>query len=209
LRCFRIIQIKRGGTALDDHTAHDALAQGFSAALMIPAAASTLKQAQREAAGELHVLADYYRRAQRGGASCVLDGKTRQAACRFGRIIVEQSINGTAFFLAVKLSVMTAGTFGGMLAQLGITGNTIITPHQTQKFNPAKSLFAFVGSEPDWVAGLPEPLLQRFAHASGRFADWCGYSGTAVCPVPPSGAVASSLRLEFRPRPPAGQRPLS
>jgi hypothetical protein len=159
-----------------------ALAQGFGTAIIIPAIASTLKQAQREAAADLHILSDYYHRSsdrsdKLGPASLTRTEKI--AACRLGSVLVEQGINGTTFFLIVKLSVMTFGAFGGMLAQVGITGNTMITASQVQKFNPAQLLFEKIGRQPDWVAALPTELAARFAFGAGKIALMSGYGNSS------------------------------
>ncbi len=180
------------------HTSNSALMEGFSAALMIPAAASTLKQAQREAADQLHLLADHYRAVCAGRAPADPGPAVREAIRRFGQVLVEQGINGTAFFLVVKLAVLAGGAYGGMLAQVCITGNTIITPHQTQKFNPAQTLFSAIGSGPDWVPLLPQPLLRALIHGSGAFADWCGYGRHRTLLSPSEGASRSLLSVRQR-----------
>jgi hypothetical protein len=174
------------------------LARGFSAALWIPAIASSIKQTQREAERELHILAQYFQRARdeedRGRH---LDFNTRQAAHRFAQAILEQTINGTTFFVAVQLGVLLAGPLGGMLAQLAITGNTIVTPQQTQRINPAKMLFGSVDYRPDALAHMPESFVQRFAYYSGQFADWCGYGYSQKSRNPKSVELSSRIQLEF------------
>ncbi len=173
---------------------NDNLASGFSTATIIPAIASTFKQAQREAAADLHVLADYHRRSSgrptRHGPLPLSTAEGR-AAEHLGIVLVEQGVNGTAFFVAVLMGVLTAGPIGGMLAQLAITGNTAITPHQTQKFNPAQLLFDRIGRRPDWISAVPEQIVISFALASGRLAAACGYGSTA----PRRGG--GSIRLRF------------
>jgi len=158
-----------------------ALAQGFGVALVIPAIASTIKQAQREAAPDLHILADYYRRGRDRApelGAVPLSRSEAAAAERFGIVLVEQGINGTTFFLMVKVAAVTGGPLLGMIAQVGITANTVITPQQIQKFNPAQLLFDRIGKRPEWVSYMPIELVQHFAMASGRFANACGYGKT-------------------------------
>ena len=93
------------------------IVQGFTLATVIPAVASTLKQAQREAAEALHCLARYHARVKAvGGTKLPPDAATRMAARRFGQVLVEQTINGSTFFLAVKLALMGFG------AAWGVTG---------------------------------------------------------------------------------------
>lgn len=150
----------------------------------------------------MHLLVDHYRAVRVGRAPADPGPAVRQAARRFGQVLVEQGINGTAFFLVVKLAVLAGGAYGGMLAQLGITGNTIITPHQTQKFNPAQIIFSAIGTGPDWVPLLPEPLLQAFIHGSGAFADWCGYGQSRTLPSLPGGSSRPLLSVR---RPSPGQ----
>jgi hypothetical protein len=190
--------------------ADNAFANGFSAALIVPAATSTLRQTQREAADELHVLARYYQTHKRQGGtletlSARVDDQTREAARSFGRILVEQGVNGTTYFLGVKLAIMSAGGIGGMCAQVGITGNTMITPLQTQRWNPAKVLFNAMGVDPDWVAHVSDSTLAQFSYVSGLCADFCGYGE----PVAPWGATPDRpFRLRFEPvtRQPLGWR---
>jgi hypothetical protein len=171
-----------------------AIVQGFTLATVIPAVASTLKQAQREAAEALHCLAQYHARVSAsGGAKIPIDAATRHAANRFGEVLVEQAINGSTFFMAVKLALMGFGAAGGVAAQLAITGNTIVTPQQTQKFNPARMVFEALGSEPHWVKRLSEEALSNFAYHSGAFAAFCGYGdasfGETPTTTPPSAPV--------------------
>ncbi|MFD2716986.1 hypothetical protein ACFTIK_26925, partial [Tistrella mobilis] len=52
---------------------------------------------------------------------------------------------------------------------------TMVTPGQTQAFNPARSLFRGIGFEPDWLAALPDSAVPRFAEMVGRIAARCGY----------------------------------
>jgi len=152
------------------------IVQGFALATVVPAMASTLKQALREAADALHCLARHHQRVvAAGGVNVPVDAETRRAARRFGKVMVEQAINGTALFMAVKLSLLTFGAVGGIAAQLAITGNTIVTPRQTQHINPARTMFESLGCEPDWVDGLSDGMLAGFAYQSGAFASFCGY----------------------------------
>lgn len=174
------------------------IVQGFTLATVIPAVASTLKQAQREAAGALHCLARYHARVKAvGGTKLPPDAATRMAARRFGQVLVEQTINGSTFFLAVKLALMGFGAAGGVTAQVAITGNTIITPHQTQRFNPARILFDALGSEPDWVNCLSEEALAIFAYQSGAFAALCGYGegSPEEAPTSPAPPAPSHFRV--------------
>ncbi|SNT09388.1 MULTISPECIES: hypothetical protein [unclassified Azospirillum] len=166
--------------------AHD-LVRGFNAALVIPATASTLKQAQREAARELHVLADYHRAARTARCLPALSRPERQAVHRVAEIIAEQGINGTVWLLAVKTSASLGGMDGGMLAQVGVTLNTMVTPGQTQAFNPARCLFREVGMDPDWLSALPDAVVLRFADMVGRFAASCGYGLGGARHSPPVG----------------------
>lgn len=161
------------------------LAQGFGAAIIIPAIASTLKQAQREAAADLHQLSDYYLRASGQSIShgpIPMTPAEQMAARRLGSVLVEQGINGSTFFLIVKLSVVTFGACGGMLAQVGITGNTMVTASQVQKFNPAQLLFEKIGRQPDWVSLLPPELAARFAFGAGKLANLSGYGARSLRP---------------------------
>lgn len=169
-----------------------ALAQGFGAAIIIPAIASTLKQAQREAAADLHQLSDYYQRASGYPTDLgpmPLTSSEQMAACRLGSVLVEQGINGSTFFLIVKLSVVTFGACGGMLAQVGITGNTMVTASQVQKFNPAQLLFEKIGRQPDWVSLLPPELAARFAFGAGKLARFSGYGNVSRRPEQPKRAI--------------------
>jgi len=159
---------------------------GFGAATVIPAAASTLRQALREGAPHLHVLADYYRRACRRPEVRMRllrnDRHVNDAAISAGKVLVEQGINGTTFFLAVKLALVTFGTWGGILAQLAITANVMLTPGQTQIINPARSV---LGADP--LRQSPASLLrarelEMFAFGLGAFAALCGYGDAGQAP---------------------------
>jgi hypothetical protein len=183
--------------------ANDSFANGFSSALVIPAVASTLRQAQREAADDLHTLARFYQsHRQRGGTSEALplrlDERTQVAARSFGKVLAEQVINGTTYFLGVKLAIMTAGAFGGLAAQLAITGNTMITPLQTQRLNPARRLFDAVGMDPDWAVHMSDATLVRFAYSAGMCADFCAYGEPARTV---DGEGNGNFRIRFEPGP--------
>lgn len=160
-------------------------AEGFGAALVIPAAVSTLKQAQREAAAELHVLADYHRAGRAAGALPAPSPAELRAAQEVGRVISREMVNGAAFFLAVKAVVALGGPAAGMLAQLGITLNSMLSPQQTQQVNPARALFELIERQPDWVGRLPEVQRRQFMDYVGRFAVGCGYGGLGVASRPP------------------------
>lgn len=159
---------------------------GFGAATVIPAAASTLRQALREGAPHLHVLADYYQRAR--GKPEVRRRFSRhelrvgEAAVASGRVLVEQGINGTTFFLAVKLALVTFGTWGGIIAQLAITANVMLTPGQTQMFNPARSFSAADRSGQSTSAPMHSRDLEIFAFGLGAFAAFCGYGDMTQAP---------------------------
>lgn len=181
----------------------DAAVDGFTAATVIPAIASTLKQAQREAAEPLHTIASYAMRAraseQAGRPLPPLRPAEREAAHRVGQVMLEQAINGTTFFLAVKAALIF-GVWGGALAQVAITANTVITPHQTQSFNPARRILGLIEACGDWVGLLGEDgLLRGFACRIGLLALACGY-GEGTRPQgdgPPalgSGAAAKRAR---------------
>jgi len=155
----------------------EGMAHGFGSALVIPAAVSTLKQAQREAAAELHILADYHRSVIAVGKLLAPTSQERAAAQEVGRVVSRELLNGAAFFLAVKAVVALGGPAAGMLAQLGITLNSMLSPQQTQQLNPARALLDRIGRQPDWLRQLPEAQQRQFMDHVGRFAVGCGYGG--------------------------------
>lgn len=142
----------------------------FTAATIVPALASAIKQAQREASAELHVLADYHARAE-GQSPPPLTSAEQRAARELGVVMVEQGFNSAVLFLMVNAAAALVGPAGGMLAQVGITWNTVVTPEQTQRINPAR----VIGLRPDWVRRLPRGGQVRFASLCGQFARSCGY----------------------------------
>lgn len=154
--------------------------QDFTAAMMIPAAASALKQVQREAESELHILADYARSNSQFSGSRDLNPAEEEAISSFGRIIVEQGLTNSGFFLAVKAVVGLYGVNAGMLAQVLITLNTMLNPKQHQNFNPARKFFELIGSRPNWVDLLSPSQKQTFAHMTGEYALKIGYGGNYV-----------------------------
>lgn len=165
---------------------------GFTAATTIPAIASAIKQAQREAADELHILAAYYHRtaAQPSGAnSRQLTTREAQAARTLGTVMVEQGFNATVLFLAVNGAAAVAGPIGGMIAQVGITWNTIVTPQQTQRYNPARMITDRLNWRPEWVSRLPRGGMEALATHLGRFASSCGYGDQPQRPTPASAAT--------------------
>jgi hypothetical protein len=165
------------------------LMSGFSAATLIPALASALKQSQREAAGSLHILAEYHQRQRPySRRPSWLTKAERQAACEVGTVLVEQGFNCAVLFLAVNGAALLAGPVGGMLVQVAITWNTIVTPEQVQKVNPARVIADQFDWRPDWVAGLPEDRIETFALMCGQWASRCGYGARE----PDLGAPASA-----------------
>lgn len=161
---------------------NEAARAGFSAATAIPALASTIKQVQREAAESLHVLASYAaceRRAEQLRIAGMSLGEVeRNAARHVGRVLVEQAINGSVFLLAVKVALVL-GVWGGAAAQVAITANTIVNPHQTQRFNPARGLLSAIDLQGDWVNLLSAAAQRRFAYQIGLLALSCGYGAEA------------------------------
>lgn len=155
------------------------LTTGFSAATVVPALASALKQSQREAASHLHLLADYHRRQKPYSRSPLwLTREERLATCEVGTILVEQGFNCAALFLAVNGAALLAGPTGGMLVQVAITWNTIVTPEQVQKVNPARLVSDHLNWRLDWVSRLPVDQIERFALFCGGWANRCGYGSS-------------------------------
>jgi hypothetical protein len=150
----------------------------FTTAVIVPAVASTIKQAQREAGPELHILADYYQTHQQRHGVVPLDAVQEAATVRLGRILVEQGVTGTLFFLAVKTAVALGGVEAGMLAQVFITGNTMVNPTQALQVNPGRRLCELLDTHPDWVHMLSPLRRQALAALIGALATKAGYGGT-------------------------------
>lgn len=132
----------------DEVTVQAARAAGFSAALVLPALTSTLRQAQREASPALHVLAGYAAAPNRPEAPPPLSAEQDSAAACVAAILTEQAINGPLFFFAVRALVLAFGPIGGMLGQVAITANTMANPENHQTLNPGRVV---VGG---WATGM-------------------------------------------------------
>lgn len=153
-------------------------AGGFSAALVVPALVSTLKQAQREAEAELHVLAAYYADRDRCGGKRELTTRELDALIRIGELLTEQGISGAAFFLAAQAGILFGGVGGGMAAQVLITANGMTNPKQAQAFSPGREILSRVGGA-RWVERLSSTDQKTMATHLGHFALRAGY-GTRV-----------------------------
>jgi hypothetical protein len=159
--------------------------EGFSTAIILPALASTLRQAQREASPALHVLAAYARDLPAKHRFPLLSAEEDAAAARVAAVLTEQGISGPAFFLVVRLLVAAFGPAGGMLGQIAITANTMANPENHQSFNPGRSVVRRMGN---WYFSLPQPTRRRFAAFIGRIARSCGYGYAHALPPGPGSA---------------------
>jgi hypothetical protein len=176
--------------------------EGFSTAIILPALASTLRQAQREASPALHVLAAYARDWPASQPFPLLSAEEDAAAARVAAVLTEQGISGPAFFLVVRLLIAAFGPVGGMLGQIAITANTMVNPENHQSFNPGRSVVRRTGN---WYFSLPQPTRRRFAAFIGRIARSCGYGNTHALP-PGVGGAGTIMSVAVRPGTRAGLR---
>lgn len=160
---------------------------GFSLALITPAIVSTIKQAEREAAPQLHALADFYISTKITGNPVGLSVADKEGLSRFGVIMAQQFTNGAFFLTAVRAAVLVGGVGGGILAQAAVTLNTMFHPGQTQRFNPSKILGRMVGHESNWLAALSTEHQVRLALIVGGAAAKLGYG------TPNDGTVSNDV----------------
>jgi hypothetical protein len=160
------------------HTSLSESGRGFSLALVTPAIFSTVKQWEREAAPEMHALANMYDARQGASQAALLTAVEADVLRRFGIVFLQQMGNGAFFLAAARTAVSLGGVTGGVLAQVGITMNTMFHPQQTQRFNPSRLLAQLIGPGGDWTQRLSATQKRDLACLLGRGAAKLGYGAS-------------------------------